>query len=225
MADLGFSDSQLSYAARIIGVGKGRGMSQKDILTALMVALAESEIRNLANNKLPESLAIPHDGIGGDHDSVGIFQQRTSQGWGTVKELMTPEIAAGKFYDALSKLDMRDVTPAHINAQRVQRSFDPTGTNYLARQSKAQGIMDALYEGSTMSRTSTVTENAADNPIVAATKILAWLTNPDNMQRIGIFALGAVFAAFMLYWIVRETKAGKAAVSAAKMVATKGVVK
>jgi hypothetical protein len=221
MADLGFSGSQLGYAERIIGVGKGRGMSEKDILTALMVALAESEIQNLANNSVPESLGIPHDGIGGDSDSVGIFQQRPSQGWGTAAECMNPEVSAGKFYAALAKLPNRDAVPAAINAQRVQHSFDPSGSNYLVRQLPAQKIMDSLYSGATISRASNVTQNAGDNPIIAVAKMTTWITNPANLHRILTFIAGGILVVAVLVMILKDSPIGHTAVG----IATKGLIK
>lgn len=53
---------------------------------AITTAFQESGIRILANTKYPASLKYPHDGVGHDHDSVGIFQQRPS--WGSTKERM-----------------------------------------------------------------------------------------------------------------------------------------
>lgn len=210
MADLGFSGTQLGYAERIIGVGKGRGASQKDILTALMVALDESSLQNYANNAVPDSLAIANDGIRSDSDSVGVFQQRPSQGWGNAAELMNVDVAAGKFYDALAKLPNRDAVPAAINAQRVQRSFDPTGSNYLAKQLDAQRIMDALYDGATISRASSVTQNTAQNPLVMAGKIAGWLGDSKNWVRIGEFVFGGLLVLFTLILLIKNTKAGQA---------------
>jgi hypothetical protein len=218
MADLGFSGTQLGYAERIIGVGKGRGESQKNILTALMVALDESSLQNLANNAVPESLSIPHDGVGSNADSVGLFQQRPSQGWGTPAELMNPEVAAGKFYDSLDKVATPGA-PEWVQAQEVQRSADPTGSNYQAKLLDAQTIMDNLYAGATISRASSVTQNTASNPLVAAGKIGAWLSNPVNMVRVGEFVFGAILVLIVLLLMFKNSQAGKAAVSVGKKVA------
>lgn len=219
MADLGFSGTQLGYAERIIGVGKGRGASKKDILTALMVALDESDLQNYANNAVPDSLNIANDGIRGDSDSIGVFQQRPSQGWGNTAELMNVEVSAGKFYDALAKLPDRDAVPAAVNAQRVQRSFDPTGSNYLAKQLDAQRIMDNLYDGATLSRESSVTQNTNQNPLIMAGHIAGWLGDSKNWVRIGEFVLGALMLLFAVILIVKDSKLAKTAVKVAEKIA------
>ena len=51
----------------------------------------------------PESQDYPHQGVGWDHDSVGLFQQRSSSGWGAVGELMDPEFATRQFLTALAR--------------------------------------------------------------------------------------------------------------------------
>ncbi len=61
----------------------------------------------------------------GDRDSVGLFQQRPSQGWGTAEQLMDPYYATGKFYDALVKIDGWETGDINDVAQQVQRSGYP----------------------------------------------------------------------------------------------------
>jgi hypothetical protein len=101
---------QMANAATISAVGLRRGIPQQGIEVALAASLQESKLRNLT---------------GGDRDSVGLFQQRPSQGWGDADQLQDPRYAAGKFYDALLAIsgwtDLR-VTEA---AQQVQRSAYP----------------------------------------------------------------------------------------------------
>jgi len=101
---------QMANAATITAVGIRRKMPERGIVVALATAYQESGLENLPN---------------GDRDSVGLFQQRPSQGWGTAEELQDPRTAAGKFYTSLKKVkgwrDMR-VTDA---AQKVQRSAYP----------------------------------------------------------------------------------------------------
>jgi lysophospholipase L1-like esterase len=78
-----------------------------------------------ASSVVPESLNYPHDLVGHDHDSVGLFQQRPSMGWGTVAELMDPAKSAGAFYDALvtkTNWETRDLGEV---AQSVQGSAHP----------------------------------------------------------------------------------------------------
>jgi hypothetical protein len=101
---------QMANAATIAAVGIRREMPERAVVVALATAFQESKLRNLPN---------------GDRDSIGLFQQRPSMGWGTPEDIRDPRYAAGKFYDGLRKVrgwqQMR-VTDA---AQRVQRSAHP----------------------------------------------------------------------------------------------------
>jgi cell wall-associated NlpC family hydrolase len=97
---------QVKNAQTIIGVGVARKLSQRDIKIALMVAMQESLLRNLAY---------------GDRDSVGLFQQRPSQGWGTTEQIMDPVYASNKFYAALEKVKNRDRKSLFEVAVAVQR--------------------------------------------------------------------------------------------------------
>jgi hypothetical protein len=101
---------QLANAATIAAVGLRRGVPRQAIVVALATAWQESKLENLA---------------GGDRDSIGLFQQRPSQGWGKPEQIADPRYAAGRFYTSLLKVkgwqEMR-VTDA---AQAVQRSAYP----------------------------------------------------------------------------------------------------
>ncbi len=109
-AAVDLSTEQMANAATIAAVGLRRNIPDQGIVVALATSLQESKLENLES---------------GDRDSVGLFQQRPSQGWGTEAQLKDPRYAAGKFYTALLKVrgweDMR-VTEA---AQLVQRSAYP----------------------------------------------------------------------------------------------------
>jgi hypothetical protein len=69
----GYDSEQLTNAATIVAVGAGRGIPTRGLVIAIATALQESSLRNLADL-----------GERNDHDSLGLFQQRPSQGWGTV---------------------------------------------------------------------------------------------------------------------------------------------
>lgn len=92
--------TQLTHAATIIETGaRTPGVGRDGILIALMAALTESRLRQLANTSAyPESADYPNDGDGSDHDSLGLFQMRPQAGWGTVEELMDPRYQAAAFY-------------------------------------------------------------------------------------------------------------------------------
>jgi hypothetical protein len=92
--------TQLNRAATIIAVGAQiPGVGRSGVLVALMAALTESTLRLLANQgTYPASTSYANDGIGSDHDSLGLFQMRPSTGWGTVAQLMDPIYDARAFF-------------------------------------------------------------------------------------------------------------------------------
>ena len=94
------SQRQLSHAALIMTVAsRTADVGRAGALVALTAALTESTLRMLANpSAYPESVGYPNDGVGSDHDSLGLFQMRPASGWGTVAELMDPEYQAGAFF-------------------------------------------------------------------------------------------------------------------------------
>jgi len=111
---------------------------------ALAVALAESGLRLLANPSVPESMRLPHDGVGTDHSSVGLFQQQP-QWWGGVQQCMSGPRSARAFLAALAKLSW----PGHTNwalAQSVQRSAFSDGSNYQRWDATAIGLRKKLWK-------------------------------------------------------------------------------
>lgn len=105
-----FTPEQAVNAATITAVGTARGLPERAVTIALATALQESALRNIKH---------------GDRDSLGLFQQRPSQGWGTPKEIMDPTYSAGEFYDHLVKVPGYTRLPLTVAAQRVQRSGFP----------------------------------------------------------------------------------------------------
>ena len=71
---------------------------------ALATALTESNLRMYANENVPESLHLPHEAVGSDHKSVGLFQQQVGI-WGTAAELMNAEHSCTLFLNALDRVD------------------------------------------------------------------------------------------------------------------------
>ncbi|WP_238449511.1 hypothetical protein [Micromonospora sp. 4G55] len=112
---------QMANAATIAAIGSQRQMPERAVVVALATAYQESGLRNLS---------------GGDRDSIGLFQQRPSQGWGTPQQIRDQRYAANRFYAALKKVrgweEMR-VTDA---AQAVQRSAFPTAYQKWADESE-----------------------------------------------------------------------------------------
>jgi hypothetical protein len=146
----GLDDEQSNNARTIMAAGKARGMSDGDIQTAIMTSLAESGLRNLNS---------------GDRDSLGLFQQRPSQGWGTPQQVTDPTYAANKFFDGLQ--GAQGATPWQ-RAQAVQRSAFADGSNYQAQYARSQAIMQSLNEG------------ARSAPKLGANGSAQWITSNAN---------------------------------------------
>lgn len=106
----GYGPAQLDIAATIVAVGKQRGLGSRAWLIAVMAGMVESRLRNLE---------------GGHADSLGVFQQRPSQGWGTRTQILNVEFATNSFYDALVEVEGWKTMPPGQAAQAVQRSALP----------------------------------------------------------------------------------------------------
>jgi cell wall-associated NlpC family hydrolase len=106
----GYSPDQIANAALIVAVGKQMHVPEQGLVIAIATAMQESTLRNLDH---------------GDRDSLGLFQQRPSQGWGTPAQLMDPAYAATQFYGHL--LEVPDWQQMSLNdaAQAVQQSGTP----------------------------------------------------------------------------------------------------
>lgn len=117
---------QLRNAAIIAREGKGMGMSTRDIIIGLMTAMQESMLRNVNY---------------GDRDSLGLFQQRPSMGWGTPAQVTNPVYASRKFFSVLKGVEGRDKMPLTLAAQEVQRSAYPYA--YAKWEDEARAIIAA----------------------------------------------------------------------------------
>jgi len=127
------------YADAIIKEGRRRGITDTGIKIALATALVESGMKMYANPADPASMGMPHDAVGYDHDSVGLFQQRANGAWGTTADRMDPAKSAGMFYDKLDDADYNQGDPG-AHAQRVQVSAFPG--RYSQRMGEAQRFLD-----------------------------------------------------------------------------------
>jgi hypothetical protein len=138
----GLDQTQMNNAAVIVKVAQENDLPRRAMLVALMTGLQESSLRNLANTTIPASLDRPNEGEGSDFDSLGVFQQRPSQGWGTVSQLMNPRYAANAFYERLLKVDDWESRSLGEAAQAVQRSALPDA--YDKHEDRAVKLVDAL---------------------------------------------------------------------------------
>lgn len=109
-APAGLSGEQARNAGVIVTVGERMRVPVRGWVIAVATALQESNLINIR---------------GGDRDSLGLFQQRPSQGWGTPEQIMNPEYAAGKFYQRLLAVRGWERLPLTQAAQAVQRSAYP----------------------------------------------------------------------------------------------------
>ncbi|MFJ9698529.1 hypothetical protein [Streptomyces fradiae] len=138
------SPEQASNAATISAVGTTRGMPERAVTIALATALQESALRNIDY---------------GDRDSLGLFQQRPSQGWGTPEQIMDPVYSAGIFYDRLAEVPGYSRLPLTVAAQRVQRSGFPQA--YAKHEPDAALLAAALTGRSAASLTCAPIRGAA----------------------------------------------------------------
>jgi hypothetical protein len=121
------SGDQAENATLIAAIGLRRGLPARAVSIALAAAFQESKLTNIDY---------------GDRDSVGLFQQRPSQGWGTAEQLQDPVYATNAFYDALEKVDGYEDMEITEAAQHVQRSGYPDA--YADHEDDARALASAL---------------------------------------------------------------------------------
>jgi murein DD-endopeptidase len=129
--------SQLNHAATVVTVGaRTHGVGPAGITVALMAALTESSLRMLSNSAAyPESASLPSDGVGSDHDSLGMFQMRPSTGWGTVQQLMDAGYQARAFFGG----------PAGPNHGSPRGLLDIPGWQQMTPGAAAQAVEASAY--------------------------------------------------------------------------------
>ncbi|MDW5322682.1 hypothetical protein [Plantactinospora sp. KLBMP9567] len=138
----GLTQAQMDNAHTIVQVGVKMDIPRRGLVVAIATAMQESNLYNLASGVLPESLDHPNQGVGYDHDSVGLFQQRPSSGWGTVADLMRPAYAAEQFYAALLQIPGWQEMSVTGAAQAVQVSAFPDA--YAQHEGRAGTVVGAL---------------------------------------------------------------------------------
>jgi cell wall-associated NlpC family hydrolase len=121
------TDEQRQNAATIIGVGKELQAPPRAWLVALATAMQESTLRNIDY---------------GDRDSLGLFQQRPSQGWGSPAQVTDPNYSARIFYDRLLQVPDWEDQPVTVAAQTVQRSAFPSA--YAKWEGLAADLVEQL---------------------------------------------------------------------------------
>ncbi len=118
---------QARWASLMAAMAQNRGLPPRATTIAIATAFQESKIRNIDY---------------GDRDSLGLFQQRPSQGWGTPEEVMDPVHAIGRFYDGLVKVPGYATLEITAAAQAVQRSAYPEA--YAQHEPAARALASSL---------------------------------------------------------------------------------
>lgn len=111
---------QRANAETIVSVGRSLGVSDRGLVIALAAAMQESGLRNLSH---------------GDRDSVGLFQQRPSQGWGTAAQLQDPTYATRLFFGGKS----------NPNAGKTAGLLDIPGWSTKSVTDAAQAVQLSAY--------------------------------------------------------------------------------
>lgn len=120
---------QAQIASTIAAVAARRELPERAAVIAYATAIQESKLHNLDH---------------GDRDSLGVFQQRPSQGWGTPEQIMDPVYSANRFFTELLKVKRYRELPIAEAAQAVQRSA--AGYAYANHERRAR-ILAAAFTG------------------------------------------------------------------------------
>ncbi|MGA4670479.1 hypothetical protein ACPCG0_11915 [Propionibacteriaceae bacterium Y1923] len=143
------SPEQSKWASIIVAESIRRGLPARAATIALATAMQESSLRNIDY---------------GDRDSVGLFQQRPSQGWGSVEQIMDPWYSSGKFYEVLVTIENWQTGDINDVAQAVQRSGVPEG--YRKHVEEARVLASTLTGHSAAALTCVVRDSATPQPSV-----------------------------------------------------------
>ena len=144
------STEQAENATTIVAVAVRRNLPARAASIALATAYQESKLQSLDH---------------GDRDSLGLFQQRPSQGWGTAKQIQDPVHAVNAFSDALVKVDGYETMKITEAAQKVQRSAFPDA--YADHEADGRALASALtgYSAARFSCVVNADTTAAPEPV------------------------------------------------------------
>ncbi|WP_442792200.1 hypothetical protein [Micromonospora sp. NBC_01796] len=126
------SDEQLDNAKAIVQTAKREGVGERGAVIGVATSLQESKLNNFG-----------HLGYLNDHDSLGLFQQRPSSGWGTPAQVTDPDYAASAFFNGLKRVDGWQHMPLTDAAQTVQVSAFPFA--YAQWENQAAHIVQDLW--------------------------------------------------------------------------------
>ena len=160
-ADVGATHAQIDieqarWVTLMSAIAQRRGLPPRATTIAIATAFQESRIHNIDY---------------GDRDSVGLFQQRPSQGWGTEAQLMDPTYAINAFYDALIKVEGYETMVITDAAQKVQLSGFPGA--YAQHEDYARALASALRGYSTAAFTCSINPTGGGLTVAVSTDLLA----------------------------------------------------
>ena len=155
-SDVRVSAEVAANAATIAAVARSRGLPPRATVIALATAQQESRIRNLDH---------------GDRDSLGLFQQRPSQGWGSEEQVQDPVHATGTFLDGLVEVPGWETGRLTEVAQAVQRSGFPEA--YQQWEPMATALTGALLSDQPGQLTCTYLPDEASGAVESRTAAVA----------------------------------------------------
>jgi len=123
---------QIKNSRAIIEAGQKMKLPPRAWVIAIATSMQESRLTNIGNL-----------GDANDHDSLGLFQQRPSSGWGTPDQITNPQYAATAFYKGLKDVKGYDKMPLTDAAQAVQVSAFPD--HYAKWETVAGHLVEAYY--------------------------------------------------------------------------------
>ena len=147
---------QARWTTLMAAISQRRGLPPRATTIAIATAFQESKIHNLDY---------------GDRDSIGLFQQRPSQGWGTRDQILNPRYAIGKFYDSLVKVRGYASMSITEAAQRVQRSAYPGA--YAQHEDYARALASSLRGYSPAAFHCRINETAGGRPDAVAVDVVS----------------------------------------------------
>ena len=125
-----WSAEQTTNAQTIVEIAVARALPRRAAVIAVATAIVESQLNNVTY---------------GDADSLGLFQQRPSQGWGSPATILNPALATATFYDRLLQLPGWATMPPGVAEQAVQRSAFPE--RYAPAESPATALVERFWKG------------------------------------------------------------------------------
>jgi hypothetical protein len=149
---------QTDNAGLVTAIATQRALPARAATIALATAFQESKLRNIDY---------------GDRDSLGLFQQRPSQGWGTEAQILDPVYATHAFYDVLVTVEGYEALTVTEAAQRVQRSAFPEA--YAEHEQMARAFASALTGYSRASLTCRLRPASDEERAAASSSVLARL--------------------------------------------------